>query len=108
MRSGKLHWGNPIQCTGKWINEHLFRQHFPLPSPKAYFNIPRNELAQSSVQVHLFALHGTLPLLKRKHRIGSLTLSQQSQCCSSPDAQTHWQEMIQGMGITVDKWHMLE
>jgi hypothetical protein len=50
------------------------------------------------------------PLLRRKQKIGSLILSDRrdNDFSSSPDAQAHWQEMIQGMGLTLNKWHLLD
>ena len=79
------------------------------------FHMPRQQLAHSSVQVQLFSsgqpggwsLAGLL-MRRKQQPIGTLTLSQDAQSCSSADAQTHWREMIQGTGTTVDKWHILD
>lgn len=81
---------------------------------QAAFHVPRAELAQCSVLVQLYAVHGNASwplMLRRKQRIGTLTLGgeqqQQPHSGQANDAQMHWQEMIQGMGLTVDKWHLL-
>nr|CAD2190396.1 unnamed protein product [Meloidogyne enterolobii] len=78
---------------------------------QASFQISRHELEECAVQVDMFGLNNSAwpPLLRRKQKIGTLMLSdrRENDCSSSADAQAHWQEMIQGMGLTLDKWHLL-
>ena len=68
-------------------------------------------MEECAVQVDMLGLNNSAwpPLLRRKQKIGTLMLSdrRENDCSSSADAQAHWQEMIQGMGLTLDKWHLL-
>uniref|UniRef100_A0A1I8BDG0 C2 domain-containing protein n=1 Tax=Meloidogyne hapla TaxID=6305 RepID=A0A1I8BDG0_MELHA len=79
---------------------------------QASFQISRHELEECAIQVDMFGLNNSAwpPLLRRKQKIGTLMLSdrRENDCSSSSDAQAHWQEMIQGMGLTLDKWHLLD
>ncbi|KAF7638391.1 hypothetical protein Mgra_00002073 [Meloidogyne graminicola] len=79
---------------------------------QASFQISRNELEECSVQIDIFNLNNNSwsSLLRRKQKIGTLILSdkRENDCSSSVDAQTHWQEMIKGMGLTLDKWHLID
>jgi len=66
------------------------------------FDITRSDLEGSSVLIQVFTYSG---LLRRKQLVGCVCVGGEN--ASSADAQQHWREMIQGMGITVDKWHNL-
>uniref|UniRef100_A0A914C6M3 C2 domain-containing protein n=1 Tax=Acrobeloides nanus TaxID=290746 RepID=A0A914C6M3_9BILA len=93
--------GQSGEEIGKHKTETIKACVDPNYGDSAVFSIHRNELENSNVQVQVFAHHG---VLRRKIRIGYLCLGENS---SSLDAQEHWQDMIQGMGTTVDKWHTL-
>jgi hypothetical protein len=67
----------------------------------AVFQIQRHDLETSSVLIQVF---GHCGILRRKVCLGWLCLGENA---SSPDAQQHWWDMVQGMGTTVDKWHHL-
>ncbi|KAH7723265.1 C2 calcium-dependent membrane targeting [Aphelenchoides avenae] len=73
----------------------------PTYQDTAVFQIPRNELEATSVLIQIYGHSG---MLRRKVCLGWLCLGENA---SSPDAQQHWWEMIQGLGTTVDKWHHL-
>ncbi|KAI1719656.1 c2 domain-containing protein [Ditylenchus destructor] len=74
----------------------------PVYNDTAVFHIARNDLEISNVLIQIFSYCG---ILRRKVMLGWICVG--SENASSPDAQQHWQDMIQGMGTTVDKWHYL-
>ncbi|KAE9547734.1 hypothetical protein FO519_009053 [Halicephalobus sp. NKZ332] len=68
----------------------------------AVFQISRNELETSSVLIQVFRSSG---IMRRRAQIGFVCVGENA---SSPDAQTHWEQMIQGLGTSVEKWHYLQ
>uniref|UniRef100_A0AC35EY39 Uncharacterized protein n=1 Tax=Panagrolaimus sp. PS1159 TaxID=55785 RepID=A0AC35EY39_9BILA len=64
-------------------------------------SIPRNELENTSVLIQVFRNIG---MLRRRQQIGFVCIGENA---SSPDAQDHWNQMIQGLGTSVEKWHYL-
>uniref|UniRef100_A0AC34QZ40 C2 domain-containing protein n=1 Tax=Panagrolaimus sp. JU765 TaxID=591449 RepID=A0AC34QZ40_9BILA len=68
----------------------------------AVFQIAKNELETSSVLIQIFRNAG---MLRRRVQIGFVCVGENA---SSADAQTHWEQMIQGLGTSVEKWHNLQ
>uniref|UniRef100_A0AC35TTA5 C2 domain-containing protein n=1 Tax=Rhabditophanes sp. KR3021 TaxID=114890 RepID=A0AC35TTA5_9BILA len=73
----------------------------PVYDATCLFEIPKTSIENHSVLIQIFTHCG---LLRRKVLLGQITVGE---AASSPDAQDHWDEMIQGDGITVSKWHTL-
>ncbi|VDK52006.1 unnamed protein product [Cylicostephanus goldi] len=62
-------------------------------------SLHRPDLDVCTVRIEVWSSVG---VLRRRQLLGWLALGLNS---SSPDAQEHWEQMIQGTGITVTKWH---
>ncbi|KAI1720494.1 synaptotagmin-16 [Ditylenchus destructor] len=87
---------------GKHKSETVKASINPVYNHTAVFHIARNDLEISNVLIQIFSYCG---ILRRKVMLGWICVGGEN--ASSPDAQQHWQDMIQGMGTTVDKWHHL-
>jgi len=87
---------------GKHKSETVKANLEPVYNDTAVFHINRNDLETSNVLVQIFSYCG---ILRRKVLLGYVCVGGEN--ANSLDAQQHWQDMIQGMGTTVDKWHNL-
>uniref|UniRef100_A0A7E4UUC7 C2 domain-containing protein n=1 Tax=Panagrellus redivivus TaxID=6233 RepID=A0A7E4UUC7_PANRE len=74
----------------------------PVYECTAVFQITQDELENSSVLIQIFRNSG---MLRKRQQIGFVCMGLNA---SSPDAQTHWEQMIQGLGTSVEKWHHLK
>ncbi|KAL6744260.1 hypothetical protein Aduo_017212 [Ancylostoma duodenale] len=95
-----------IVALGEFGNE-LWRQKTelvkgsaePQYDHSASIQLHRPDLDVCTVRIEVWSSVG---VLRRRQLLGWLALGLNS---SSPDAQEHWEQMIQGAGITVSKWH---
>ncbi|CAI4222814.1 unnamed protein product [Auanema sp. JU1783] len=62
----------------------------------------RPDLETTTVRIEVWQQVG---VLRRRVQMGWLAVGLNS---STPDAQEHWEQMIQGQGISVSKWHPLQ
>ncbi|WKY09029.1 hypothetical protein Q1695_001855 [Nippostrongylus brasiliensis] len=95
-----------IVVLGEFGNE-LWRQKTelvkgcsePQYDHSASIQLHRPDLDVCTVRIEVWSSVG---VLRRRQMLGWLALGLNS---SSPDAQEHWEQMLQGAGITVTKWH---
>uniref|UniRef100_A0A8R1DVY5 C2 domain-containing protein n=1 Tax=Caenorhabditis japonica TaxID=281687 RepID=A0A8R1DVY5_CAEJA len=74
----------------------------PVYSHHCTLKFSKDKVETSTVRVEVWTVTG---MLKRKHQVGSISIGFAS---STPDANEHWQQMMQGAGITVAKWHAIQ
>lgn len=74
----------------------------PVYSHHCTMRFSKDKVETSTVRVEVWTVTG---ILRRKVQIGSISIGFAS---STPDANEHWQQMMQGAGITVSKWHAIQ
>ncbi|CAB3398307.1 unnamed protein product [Caenorhabditis bovis] len=74
----------------------------PVYNHHSTMKIPKDKIESSTVRIEIWTVSG---ILKRKHMIGTLSIGYAS---STPDANEHWEQMMQSAGITVSKWHAVQ
>ncbi|KJH53634.1 C2 domain protein [Dictyocaulus viviparus] len=97
-----------IIAIGEFGNE-LWRQKTevikccsdPIYDYSAVIQLHRTDLDVCTVRIEVWSSSG---VLRRRQILGWLAMGLNS---SSADAQEHWEQMKQGAGITVTKWHRI-
>ncbi|CAI5450877.1 unnamed protein product [Caenorhabditis angaria] len=74
----------------------------PVYSHHCSIRFLKDKVETSTIKIEVWTVSG---ILRRKQQIGSISIGFAS---STPDANEHWQQMMQGAGITVSKWHAIQ